>query len=119
MSAREDAAFYTDSHEAEVLWKPEGINPKEVRVYRNGEMRIHYTEPSGEVSVLRYTQDLDEKGLDTDEKLFEAENSGKIEWINNAWFEVAWVDNEDGEIVDRLDEAIDYAKRLVKGEVNG
>ena len=115
--SRQDAAFYTDSHEAEVLWKPEGSNPREVRVYRNGEMRIHYIEPSGEVSVLRYTQDLDEKGLDTDEKLFEAENSGKIEWINNAWFEVAWVDNEDGEIVDGIDEAISYAKTLLEEEV--
>lgn len=114
--SRQDASFYTDSHEAEVLWRPEGINPKEVRVYRNGEMRIHYTETSGEVSVLRYTQDLDEKGLDTDEKLFEAENSGKIEWINNAWFEVAWVDNEDGEIVDGIDEAISYAKALLEVE---
>lgn len=115
--SRNDAAFYTDSHDAEVLWRPEGSNPKKVRVYRNGEMRINYTEPSGEISVLRYTQDLDEKGIDTDEKLFEAEKSEKIEWINNPWFEVAWVDNEDGEIVDRLDEAIEYAKKLFEEEV--
>jgi hypothetical protein len=115
--SRTDAAFYTDSHDAEVLWRPEGSNPKKVRVYRNGEMRINYTEPSGEISVLRYTQDLDEKGLDTDEKLFEAEKSETIEWINNPWFEVAWVDNEDGEIVDTLDEAIEYAKKLFEEEV--
>lgn len=112
--SRQDAAFYTDSHDAEVMWRPEGDNPKKVRVYRNGEMRINYTEPSGEISVLRYTQDLDEKGLDTDEKLYQAEADGLIEWWNNPWFEVASVDNEDGEIVDTLDEAIEYAKELAQ-----
>jgi hypothetical protein len=111
---RQDAAFYTYTHGEEVLWKPEGSNPKEVRVYRNGEMRINYTEPSGEIAVLRYTDDLDRKGLDTDEKLRAAEESGLIEWINNAWFEVASVDNEDGEIVDGIDEAIEYAKQLLE-----
>jgi hypothetical protein len=115
--SRQDAAFFTHTHDAEVLWRPEGSNPKEVRVYRNGEMRINYTEPSGENVVLRYTDDLDGKGLDTDEKLRAAEESGLIEWINNAWFEVAWVDNEDGEIVHEIDEAIEYAKKLLEEEV--
>jgi hypothetical protein len=115
--SRQDAAFYTYSHEAEVLWKPEGENPKRVRVYRNGEMRIHYTEPSGEIAVLRYTEDLDNKGINTDEKLREATDNGLLDWINNAWFEVSWVDNEDGEIVDGIDEAIEYAKKLLEEEV--
>jgi hypothetical protein len=112
--SRQDAAFYTYTHDAEVLWRPEGSNPKEVRVYRNGEMRINYTEPSGEISVLRYTGDLESRGIDSDERLRAAEESGLIEWINNAWFEVAWVDYEDGEIVGGIDEAIDYAKQLLE-----
>lgn len=116
--SRQDAAFYTDSHDAEVLWKPEGKNPKQVRVYRNGEMRINYTEPSGEISVLRYTDDLDAYGFDTDEKLKAATDDGLLDWVYNPWFEVAWVDNEDGEIVDGIDEAIDYAKKLLE-ENNG
>ena len=53
----------------------------------------------------------------TDEKLRAAEESGLIDWINNAWFEVAWLDNEDGEIVDGIDEAIEYAKKLLEEEV--
>ena len=114
--SREDAAFYTYSHGAEVLWVSSEDNPKQVRVYRNGEMRIHYKEKSGAVSVLRYTQDLDEKGLDTDEKLFGAEKSGLIEWIDNPWFEVAWTDNEDGEVIGTFCEAVDYAKRVMKEE---
>ena len=111
--SRQDAAFFTHTHDAEVLWRPEGSNPKEVRVYRNGEMRINYTEPSGEIAVLRYTDDLEGRGIDSDEKLLAAEESGLIEWINNAWFEVAWVDNEDGEIVGEIDVAIAYAQQLL------
>jgi len=109
--SRNDAAFYTTTHESDPVWISED---KEVIVYRNGEMRIHYTEPDGAVSVLRYTDDLDDKGLDTDDKLYEAEQSGAIEWWNNPWFEVVWPDNLDGEVVLDYNVAVAMAADIVE-----
>ena len=112
--SREDAAFFTYDHGSMLVWQTED---KTVRVYKNGEMRINYTEGDGTVSVLRYTEDLDYKGLDTDEKLFAAERAEKIEWINNPWFEVVWEDNEDGEISDGYTSAVEYAKKVHQGDL--
>lgn len=109
--SREDAAFFVYDEGSLLVWKSED---ESVRVYKNGSMRIHYTEPSGEVSVLRYTSDLDDKGLDSDEKLRAAEESGKIEWWENPWFEVVTPDNEDGEVTDDFTSSIEYAKTLVR-----
>jgi len=109
LMSRNDAAFYTDTHDCEALWFSDD---KEIVVYRNGEMRIHFTRPDGDTSVLRYTKDLDDVGLISDELLFEADNSGKIEWIHNAWFEVVYHDNEDGEIFLDFEEAMKYAHRV-------
>ena len=107
--SRNDAAFYTQYHEADPVWFSDD---EEIVIYRNGEMRIHFTKPDGSVSVLRYTSDLDDCGLDTDEKLRAAEKAGTIEWHNNPWFEVIYHDNEDGEVFIDFDEAMDYTRKV-------
>lgn len=107
--SRNDAAFYTQYHECDPVWFSDD---KEIVIYRNGEMRIHLTKPDGSTSVLRYTSDLDDNGLDTDEKLYEADKSEAIEWIHNPWFEVVYHDNEDGEVFLDLSEAIEYAHQV-------
>lgn len=110
--SREDAAFYTDTHDSWVIYAA-----GDVKVYRAGEMRINYTNDDGSVSVLRYTSDLDDKGLDTDEKLRAAEESGLIEWIHNPWFEVVESDDEYGEVDLDYTSSIHLANKLAKGEV--
>ena len=110
LMSRNDAAFFTPYHDCDPVWFSDD---KSVVIYRNGEMRIHFTEPDGSTSVLRYTNDLDAKGLDTDEKLADAEKSGAIEFHNNPWFEVVYHDNEEGEVFIGLDEAKRYAERIV------
>lgn len=112
--SREDAAFFTYDHGSMLVWQ---TDDKLVRVYKNGEMRINYTEDSGDVSVLRYVEDLDAKGLDTDEKLAAASDSGKVEWIDNPWFEVVWEDNEEGEVLHGYTEAVEYALKVRKGDL--
>ena len=107
--SRNDAAFFTQYHDSDPVWFSDD---GEIVIYRAGEMRIHFTEPDGSTSVLRYTSDLDEKGLDTDEKLAAAEEAGTIEWHNNPWFEVIWGENEDGEVLLDFEEAKKYARRV-------
>jgi len=107
--SRNDAAFFTYDHGSMLVWQTED---KMVRVYKNGEMRIHYGD-----RVLRYTEDLDENGFDTDEKLSQATNDGLLDWWENPWFEVVWSDNEDGEIFHGYEEAVDYAKRVRSGDL--
>lgn len=109
LMSRNDAAFFTQYHESDPVWF---ADDKEVVVYRAGEMRIHLTEPDGSTSVLRYTSDLDDKGLDTDEKLAAAEKAGTIEWHDNPWFVVIWGENEDGEVLLDFEEAKKYALRV-------
>jgi hypothetical protein len=88
-------------------------NPR-FHVVRNGEMRIVR---KSDGAILRYTQDLYEAGLDTDEKigvLFTEE--GDYEVINNPWFEVIDVANhsDEGIVYDTLDDAIECADILYK-----
>ena len=107
--SRNDAAFFTQYHDSDPVWFSDD---GEIVIYRAGEMRIHFVEPDGSTSVLRYTNDLDSKGLDTDEKLADAEKAGKIEWHNNPWFEVVYHDNDEGEVLIDFEEAKQYAHKV-------
>ena len=107
--SRNDAAFFTQYHDSDPVWFSDD---REIVIYRVGEMRIHFVEPDGSTSVLRYTNDLDSKGLDTDEKLTDAEKAGKIEWHNNPWFEVVYHDNDEGEVLIDFEEAKQYAHKV-------
>ena len=78
--ARQDSSFYTNKEGAEMVWQEEG---NEFYVVRNGEMRINYGD-----RVMRYTSDLEEAGIDTDQKLLDLHEAEAIEFINNSCFEV-------------------------------
>jgi len=102
----QDSSFYTNQEGAETVWQEEG-NP--FYVVRNGEMRINYGD-----RVLRYSSDLLEAGIDTDQKLIDLHEAEAIDFINNSWFEV-WNSNDTeyfSEVIDELSEAIEYAKEL-------
>jgi hypothetical protein len=65
----------------------------------------------------RDVEALFDAGIDTDEKLWEAESSGRLEWENNNWFEV--MDDETDEFTgiiahdlrDALEQAFAYLAR--------
>jgi hypothetical protein len=110
---RQDSSFYTDSESPQTVWKDDS---GEYFAVRNGEIRLNYTLPNGDIAILRYTSDLDEYGIDSDEKLYQAEQDGKLEFINNSWFEV-WNKRQAeyySEVLDTLDDAIQFAKEMNK-----
>ena len=107
---RQDSSFYTNGAGPEVVWE-DSDNP--FFVMRNGEMRIQYKD-----ATLRYTSDLLEAGIDSDQKLIELDEAGEIEWMNNSWYEV-WSDSDPdyfSEPLHELDLAIETAKELRHAE---
>jgi hypothetical protein len=79
---RTDAAFWIDTDTEQVVWEVSDCN---FYVVRNGEMRIR--DLVGE-EIIRYTDQLLNLEILDDEALIDFEEQGKIEVINNAWFEV-------------------------------
>ena len=116
-SRRNDAVFHTNTWDAEEVWYQEG---EVFSVLRAGEMKALYRNEQGEIDFLRYTSDFDERGIDSDGKLYDAiclppESIGSIEWDNNPWFEVAKEnDTEDYGVYSDLEEAINRAKELIE-----
>lgn len=107
--SRNDSAFYTHHEDDEAI--------KEVGnyvIFRCGAMRVNYKRDDGEIVAVRTTSDLEGIGIDSDEKLAEAEKDiERFEWINNSWFEVV-EKSELGEgyehpVFHSLAEAIEFA----------
>jgi hypothetical protein len=78
------------------------------RIY-DGQLQEHGAD------VLRYTQDLEAYGLDTDLKIHQftkqvCMNMGYEVWHMNNWFEVYDDEFPDGHVCDTLDDAIETAK---------
>jgi hypothetical protein len=116
MSKRQDAAFYVNEAGHEVVWQKDD---NRFYVIRNGEMRIHAKESSGEfeATIIRYTDTLEEFGITTDEELASWTDKGDefFHWANNAWFEV--LDSKDpdyySEPYHELNDAIGQAEVLL------
>jgi hypothetical protein len=113
----QDSAFYTDHNTPQMVWRDEA-NPR-FYVVRNGEMRINAIDDKGTRHIIRYTDQLMDFGIKTDEELQTWSDKGNtydgiFEWINNSWFEV-WdsTDDENGDeisnVYDTLDDAISIA----------
>jgi hypothetical protein len=72
-----------------------------------------------EETIIRYTDDLINYGIDTDEKLNElnkrfSDNGYQI-WHNNSWFEVYSKEDDFGyDVHHELDEAIDFAVAAIQ-----
>lgn len=98
--ARQDAAFYVNESQWEVVWEKEGHTRF---VVRNGDMRLTL---NGE--VIRYTDQLESAGVRTD-----ADAVG-LEFDENPWFEVWDTEDLDFEmyLFDTLDEAIAVAQKI-------
>jgi hypothetical protein len=117
---RQDAVFYTHGAGSEVVW--DGDPDGQFYVLRNGEMRIHYSPHSDSTTVIRYTDQLEAIGVQTDEDLERFTELGEemFTWVDNPWFEV--VDDtdpsDDGEVYHTLDDAVERAIHLVQRHAN-
>jgi len=115
---REDPVWYDDGNRLPIV-KVVG-NESVIFVYVIGETRIALFEKpnyQGEPTILRKPKDLISHNINNDEDIFELSEIGKIEWINNPWFELH-IEYEDDTVyrVDSLEyvchtltEAIDMA----------
>ena len=114
-----DPAFHTDYGHSWVASVSDGT--KKIDVYCDGEMRIHdygagnWANPKAEFTRLRYSDDLIRVGVKTDDEIFEANENGRFDWVNNSWFDLY---DETGEWYDcvthDLQDAINEATKLLE-----
>ena len=123
LELRRDPAFYVaDGHE---LVATIVKDDREIRVYCDGEMRAHVwsSKEARETDkephdIVRYAGDFIDIGINTDKKLYEADENGRMEWGNNAWFDLyacgediddGWLDCVHHDLV----EAVEHAQGLI------
>lgn len=111
----QDSAFYTNDSGTEVVWDKD---PNErFYVVRSGEMRIHATK-DGYDTVIRYTDQLRDFGIETDDALAEwtAKGDEVFSWVHNSWFEVYDANQAEwySEPIHEFDEAVEFALMLSK-----
>jgi hypothetical protein len=114
---REDAMWYTISGTGHDLILYVTEDDRTIGIYADGAMDIRvYDKPNGSniVGRIRYEQDTAEHGLTNDATVFDAHETGRIEWVNNPWFDLY---TEDGDHIDvvchTLSDAIEQAKQIV------
>lgn len=110
----QDSAFYTNDSGTEVVW--DNDPNKRFYVVRSGEMRIHYSPDLENHQVIRYTDQLEEIGVKTDEDLekFTALGEEMFSWIHNSWFEVYDAKHKSwySEPIHEFTEAVEFALSL-------
>lgn len=114
---REDSAWYTyqSQHDAVVTVSN---GEREITVYADGEMRVHI-EQDGDIVVVRYCDRFPENGINNDAEIFEASEDGRLEWVNNSWFDLYATDNTVGDdgwldcVHHSLTDAIEQATALL------
>jgi len=127
---QEDASFYVWGEiwgEGHTFVAEVTNGDRTIYVYCDGEMRINLWESKeaclrgDDPEVIRYSDDLCNAGIDTDKKLSDAFEEGRLEWINNAWFDL-YADAEgitDGwlnAVNHELNEAISQATGLIRDD---
>ena len=101
------------------------VGDRTIKVFCDGEMRLNLWDSAeacqrrDEPQVIRYCDRLVSAGITTDKELSDAFDAGRIEWVNNAWFDLyAYGDDiEDGWldcVHHDLDEAILQAAELIE-----
>lgn len=112
----EDPCWYTDGlGHTLVVWVTKG--DRTIGIYADGEMDVRvYDKPNGstEVGRIPHSGMFPMYGVITDKDVFEASEAGRIEWVNNPWFDLY---GENGEHLDAvchtLTEAIEQATKIV------
>lgn len=104
-----DSAFYCWSNGWETLVTVKA-GKREFIIGVNGEMRLDL--PNGD--VWRYTDDLLDNKIDTDEKLYALDRDV---WTNNNWFEMYEIGYDDSyDVFDSINDAIQQALALLNEE---
>ena len=106
---QQDAAWYVDGY-GHTWAATVTLNGNEIHIYADGEMRIHSYPLDRD---LREAGDLLDAGLNTDADLARAQRAGKIEWINNAWFDLYNADEHLDCVCDTLNDAVKQAIQLL------
>lgn len=122
-----DPAFYVWDGQAHELVATVLYGEREIRVYCDGEMRLNIWETKesrdrgDSPEVVRYCDKLQENGITTDEDITKADEEGRLEWVNNAWFDLyaygegitdGWLDCVDFDLVS----AVKGAEELITND---
>lgn len=120
----EDPAFYVGDAGTHELVATVSYSDREIRVFRDGEMRLHLwgdkesRERGDAVTVIICSDNLTNTGIGNDAELAKAEEDGRLEWLNNAWFDLyaygagigdGWLNH----VEFRLSSAIRSAEQLI------
>jgi hypothetical protein len=123
-----DPAFYVWGASAHEHVATVTMGDREIKVFCDGEMRLHvWASKEARIDninpeVIRYCDRLVEAGIDTDEKLQKALDEERIEFDNNAWFDLYANDDMVGDagwldcVHFDLDEAVLQASELIESE---
>lgn len=111
---QQDAAFYVDGY-GHTWAATVTFGGNAVHVYADGEMRVTYLTKDIE---MREAGDLLAAGITSDAKLRAVERAGKLEWHNNAWFDL--YDADSGQhlecVCDCLGDAVSAAMEMLTGD---
>ena len=93
---REDSCWYTYQTENDpVVYVMKG--DRTIEVCADGEMRVLVyhdpKNPSAGYDIIRYAEDWAEHKINNDADVFEAHESGRIEWDANSWFDLYAIHN--------------------------
>ncbi|MGA1785081.1 MAG: hypothetical protein ACO39R_06855 [Pontimonas sp.] len=91
MATRVKQTELWDLERQDSIWFMHAMNPVSATGWEGAYASVYVI---GDVKFVldgeryRDVEALFDAGIDTDEKLWEAESSGRLEWENNNWFEV-------------------------------
>ena len=111
---REDSAWYTHSSAHDAVCTVSN-GEREITIYADGEMRAIVDDDG----TIRYCDQWSEHGITNDAEIFEASEDGRIEWVNNSWFDLYATDHNVGDfgwldsVCHSLTEAIEQATVLL------
>jgi hypothetical protein len=117
---REDACWYTFGHGHDLVVQVTR-GERTVTVHADGEMRVVvYDDPTDLLAgqeIIRYAEDWAQHKINNDAEVFQASEAGRIEWVNNPWFDLY---SEDGDHLDvvchTLTEAIEKATKIINDD---
>lgn len=120
-SNRQSTIFYgNDDAGMTAIAEAEDDEGNLYQLVSTGEITVRF---EGELYTNEDIQELIEKQDLTDEKINDLVREGKMEWVNNNWFEVVWQNDEGdrwnseiGVVKHKYDEAIDLLKKYADVE---
>jgi len=118
---REDSAWYT-YQSAHDLVVTVSNGDREIDIFADGEMRVlvyDLADRTNDPSIIRYCDRWTEHGINNDADIFQASEEGRIEWVNNSWFDLYATDHNVGDagwldcVHHSLTDAIEQATALL------